>query len=126
MFCNHYATRDEAGVRDYRHVMGVATDYVNALQKFEPGSGVSIYNLGTGIGYSVLDVLHAYEQVCGYELPYRICDRRSGDIATSYCGRPKQKMSWAGCKANPAGLCADSWRWQSMNPDGYRTKNEIA
>ena len=91
VFGNDYPTHDGTGVRDYIHVMDLADGHVKALQKLAPGSGVNIYNLGTGIGYSVLDVLHAYEKACGRSLPYRICERRAGDIATCYCDAAKAK-----------------------------------
>ena len=83
-----------------------------------------IYNLGTGIGYSVLDVLHAYEEACGKTLPYEIKPRRAGDIATCYCDatKAKEELGWAAEKGIKE-MCADSWKWQSMNPDGYRTED---
>ncbi len=109
------------GVRDYIHVVDLAKGHVKALKKLTPGSGVSIYNLGTGNGYSVLDVLHAYEKACGKELPYEIKERRAGDIATCYCDATKAKneLGWVAEKGIED-MCADSWRWQSSNPDGYR------
>lgn len=89
VFGNDYPTHDGTGVRDYIHVVDLAKGHVKALKKLTPGSGVSIYNLGTGNGYSVLDVLHAYEKACGKELPYEIKERRAGDIATCYCDATK-------------------------------------
>ena len=122
VFGNDYPTHDGTGVRDYIHVVDLAVGHVKALQKLAPGSGVSIYNLGTGTGYSVLDVLHAYERACGRELPYRMCDRRPGDIATCYCdaSKAREELGWVAEKTIED-MCADSWRWQSMNPDGYRS-----
>ena len=112
------------GVRDYIHVVDLAKGHVKALKKFEEKPEVRIYNLGTGIGYSVLDVLHAYEEACGKTLPYDIKPRRAGDIATCYCDatKAKEELGWAAEKGIKE-MCADSWKWQSMNPDGYRTED---
>ena len=120
VFGNDYDTHDGTGVRDYIHVVDLAKGHVKALKKLQPGSGVSIYNLGTGNGYSVLDVLHAYEKACGKELPYIIKPRRDGDIATCYCDATKAKveLDWVAEKGIDE-MCADSWKWQSNNPDGY-------
>ena len=124
VFGNDYDTHDGTGVRDYIHVVDLAKGHVKALAKVQPGSGVSVYNLGTGIGYSVLDVLHAYEKACGKALNYVICDRRPGDIATSYCDASKaeRELGWVAEK-NIDDMCADSWRWQSNNPNGYASGN---
>lgn len=121
VFGDDYPTHDGTGVRDYIHVVDLAKGHVKALKKLTPGSGVSIYNLGTGIGYSVLDVLHAYEKACGKTLPYEIKERRAGDIATCYCdaSKAKEELGWVAEKGIED-MCADSWRWQSSNPDGYR------
>lgn len=121
VFGNDYPTPDGTGVRDYIHVVDLAKGHVKALKKLEPGSGVNIYNLGTGNGYSVLDVLHAYEKACGKSLPYEIKPRRAGDIATCYCdaSKAKRELGWAAEK-NIEDMCKDSWKWQTMNPDGYR------
>ena len=123
VFGNDYNTPDGTGVRDYIHVVDLAKGHVKALKKFEQEPQVSIYNLGTGIGYSVLDVLHAYEEACGKKLPYEIKPRRAGDIATCYCDatKAKEELGWVAEKVIKE-MCADSWRWQSMNPDGYRTE----
>lgn len=121
VFGNDYPTHDGTGVRDYIHVVDLAKGHVKALKKLAPGSGVSIYNLGTGNGYSVLDVLHAYEKACQKTLPYEIKERREGDIATCYCDatKAKEELGWVADKGIED-MCADSWRWQSSNPDGYR------
>lgn len=121
VFGNDYPTHDGTGVRDYIHVVDLAKGHVKALKKLAPGSGVSIYNLGTGNGYSVLDVLHAYEKACGKTLPYQIKPRRAGDIATCYCdaSKAKNELGWVAEKGIDE-MCADSWRWQSANPNGYR------
>lgn len=123
VFGDDYDTPDGTGVRDYIHVVDLAKGHVKALKKFNEKPQVSIYNLGTGIGYSVLDVLHAYEEACGKELPYEIKPRRAGDIATCYCdaSKAKEELGWVAEKGIKE-MCADSWKWQSMNPDGYRTE----
>ncbi len=122
VFGNDYDTPDGTGVRDYIHVVDLARGHVKALKKIEPGSGVSIYNLGTGNGYSVLDVLHAYEKACGKTLPYEIKFRRPGDIATCYCNADKAKneLGWT-AELGLDDMCASSWNWQSKNPDGYNS-----
>ena len=91
------------------------------LKKLEAKEGVSVYNLGTGNGYSVLEVLRAYEKACGKTLRYEIKPRRDGDIATCYadCAKAKAELGWVAEKGIDE-MCADSWRWQSMNPNGYR------
>lgn len=121
VFGNDYPTHDGTGVRDYIHVVDLAKGHVHALKKLTAGSGVNIYNLGTGNGYSVLDVLHAYEKACGKTLPYEIKPRREGDIATCYCDASKaeRELGWKAQKSIED-MCADSWRWQRMNPDGYQ------
>ena len=121
VFGNDYDTPDGTGVRDYIHVVDLAKGHVKALKKLEDKEGVSIYNLGTGNGYSVLEVLHAYEKACGKTLKYEIKPRRDGDIATCYadCTKAKEELGWVAEK-NIDDMCADSWRWQSTNPNGYR------
>lgn len=123
VFGDDYPTPDGTGVRDYIHVVDLAIGHVCALKKMETAKGVLIYNLGTGKGYSVLDVLHAYEKACGKELPYKICPRRAGDIPTCYSDPSKaaKELGWT-AKRGIDEMCADSWRWQSTNPDGYAAK----
>ncbi len=122
VFGGDYPTRDGTGIRDYIHVVDLAIGHIRALQKIEKaaGGGLSVYNLGTGNGYSVLEVLHAYEQACGRSLPYEICGRRPGDVAVSYCDASKAlaELGWR-AERDIRQMCADSWRWQSRNPDGY-------
>ncbi len=120
VFGNDYDTPDGTGVRDYIHVVDLAKGHVKAIKKLEEKAGVSIYNLGTGKGYSVLDVLHAFERACGRELPYVIKPRRPGDIATCYADPSKaaKELGWTAEKGIDE-MCADSWRWQSANPNGY-------
>lgn len=120
VFGNDYDTHDGTGVRDYIHVVDLAKGHVKAIEKLQKKEGVSIYNLGTGKGYSVLDVLHAFEKACGKELPYVIKPRRPGDIATCYADptKAKNELGWVAEKGIEE-MCADSWRWQSSNPNGY-------
>lgn len=120
VFGDDYDTPDGTGVRDYIHVVDLAKGHVAALKKLEEKAGVSVYNLGTGTGSSVLDVVKAFERACGKKIPYEIKPRRDGDIATCYADSTKayRELGWKAEK-NLDDMCADSWRWQSMNPDGY-------
>lgn len=121
VFGNDYPTHDGTGVRDYIHVCDLAEGHVAALRELEKnGPGVRAINLGTGTGYSVLDVLHAYEAACGRELPYRVEARRSGDVAACYADPTlaRELLGWS-ARYDLARMCADSWRWQSQNPNGY-------
>lgn len=121
VFGNDYDTPDGTGVRDYIHVVDLAAGHVAALKKFDDEPGVSIYNLGTGRGYSVLEIVHAFEKACGKEIPYEIKDRRPGDIATCYADSSKaeRELGWK-AKFDLDKMCEDSWRWQKNNPNGYR------
>ena len=120
VFGNDYPTPDGTGVRDYIHVVDLAVGHVRAIEAMEKLDGVNIFNLGTGTGYSVLDIIKAYSKVCGFEVPYQIEDRRPGDIATCYSDPTKanEVLGWK-AERTVADMCADSYRWQSMNPDGY-------
>ena len=120
VFGNDYDTPDGTGVRDYIHVVDLAKGHVKAINKIKENPGVKIYNLGTGKGYSVLDVIKAFGKACGKEIPYVIKDRRPGDIATCYSDATlaKNELGWE-AQYGIEEMCADSWRWQSMNPDGY-------
>ncbi len=122
VFGNDYDTPDGTGVRDYIHVVDLAVGHVKALAKFDGKGGVSVYNLGTGNGYSVLQVIAAYEKACGKTLKYEIKPRREGDIATCYCDptKARNELGWE-AQYGIDRMCADSWRWQSMNPDGYNS-----
>ncbi len=120
VYGNDYETPDGTGVRDYVHVVDLAVGHVLALKKIEEKSGVSIYNLGTGKGYSVLDVIKAFSKACGKELPYEIKERRPGDIAECYADPAKAKKDLGFvAKRGLDEMCEDTWRWQSMNPNGY-------
>ena len=115
-----YPTVDGTGVRDYIHVVDLARGHVKALKNIEENTGLSIYNLGTGNGYSVLQVVEAYKKASGRDIPYEIKDRRAGDIATCYAdpGKAKRELDWV-AEYDIDRMCQDSWRWQSMNPNGY-------
>lgn len=120
VFGDDYDTPDGTGVRDYIHVVDLAKGHVKALNKIKEKAGVKVYNLGTGNGYSVLDVIHAFEKACGHEIPYQIKPRREGDIATCYskCDHAKEELGWQ-AQYNLDDMCASSWKWQTMNPNGY-------
>ena len=132
IFGNDYDTHDGTGVRDYIHVVDLARGHVAALKVFEARNelssqkdeekGLYIYNLGTGHGYSVLDVVKAFEKVNGVKIPYVIKERRPGDIATCYCNpsKAKEELGWE-AKYGIEEMCRDSWRWQSQNPKGYES-----
>lgn len=121
VFGNDYDTPDGTGVRDYIHVVDLAVGHVKAIDKIKEKPGVKIYNLGTGKGYSVLDVIQAFGKACGHDIPYRIKPRRPGDIATCYsdASLAKKELGWE-ARYGIEEMCADSWRWQSQNPDGYQ------
>ena len=120
VFGNDYDTPDGTGVRDYIHVVDLAKGHVKAIEGFAKYPGVSIYNLGTGTGYSVLDMVHAFEKACGKTLPYVIDPRRPGDIATCYSdpSKAKEQLGWKAEKTLED-MCRDAWNWQFNNPDGY-------
>lgn len=120
VFGDDYDTPDGTGVRDYIHVVDLARGHVKAIDKLKQNPGVKIYNLGTGKGYSVLDVVKAFEKACGHEIAYEIKPRRAGDIATCYSDATlaKGELGWE-AQYGIDEMCADSWRWQSMNPNGY-------
>ena len=120
VFGNDYDTPDGTGVRDYIHVCDLAAGHVAALQAIQCKAGLAIYNLGTGHGYSVLDVVKAFIKVNGVDVPYSIKPRRAGDIATCYCNPAKAKaeLGWE-AKYGIEEMCRDSWNWQKNNPEGY-------
>ncbi len=120
VFGNDYDTPDGTGVRDYIHVVDLAIGHVKAVDFVMNNKGLEAINLGTGVGYSVMDVLHAYEKACGKTLPYAIKARREGDIATCYANPEKAaRLLGFRTKLSLERMCADSWRWQSTNPNGY-------
>lgn len=120
VFGDDYDTPDGTGVRDYIHVVDLALGHVKALDKIKENPGVKVYNLGTGNGYSVLDVIKAFSKACGHDVSYQIKPRRPGDIATCYsdASLAKKELNWE-AKFGIEEMCADSWNWQSKNPNGY-------
>ena len=120
VFGNDYDTHDGTGVRDYIHVVDLAKGHLKAVGKVLSSNGVEAYNLGTGIGYSVLDVVNSFENASGQKVPYKIVERRAGDIATCYADATKalRELGWKAEK-NLDDMCRDSWRWQKNNPNGY-------
>lgn len=120
VFGNDYPTPDGTGVRDYIHVVDLARGHVKALEKLTQGPEVGIWNLGTGQGYSVLDMVRAMEQASGRPVAYRIAPRRAGDVAQCWADPTKAlaELGWRAERGLEA-MCADAWRWQSMNPNGY-------
>ncbi|HPQ10693.1 MAG TPA: UDP-glucose 4-epimerase GalE [Bacillota bacterium] len=123
VFGDDYDTNDGTGVRDYIHVVDLAQAHIKALEKILSNTGVEIYNLGTGVGYSVLDVINTFARVNQVEVPYVITDRRPGDIATSFADPSKafKELGWKAAK-NLEDMCRDSWNWQKNNPDGYSSE----
>ncbi len=121
IFGNDYDTPDGTGVRDYIHVVDLAKGHVKALDKIDALQNVLAVNLGTGKGYSVLDMLHAFEKASGKKIPYKFAPRRAGDIAKCFAdpSYAKEVLGWSATKDIDA-MCADAWRWQSMNPNGYK------
>lgn len=120
VFGNDYDTPDGTGVRDYIHVVDLAEGHVAALKKIKDNCGLEIYNLGTGTGYSVLDMVKNFEEASGVKIPYVIKERRPGDIATCFASAQKAKdeLGWE-AKRGIKEMCEDSWRWQSQNPNGF-------
>lgn len=120
VFGDDYDTPDGTGVRDYIHVVDLAIGHVKAIDKIKENPGVKVYNLGTGNGYSVLDVIKAFSKACGHDVPYQIKERRPGDIATCYADAAlaKKELGWE-AQYGIEQMCADSWNWQSKNPNGY-------
>ena len=118
VFGNDYPTRDGTGVRDYLHVVDLAAGHVRALER--AGSGLVTVNLGTGRGYSVLEVVRAFESASGRKVPYRIVDRRPGDVAEVYADASlaTRELGWRATRGIDA-MCRDAWNWQQRNPDGY-------
>lgn len=118
VFGNDYNTPDGTGVRDYIHVVDLAKGHVKAIEHMQ--AGTQIFNLGTGIGYSVIDIIHAFEKACGKEIPFEILERRSGDIDECYSDASKAKnvLGWS-AQYDLNRMCEDSYRWQKNNPEGY-------
>ncbi len=123
VFGNDYDTADGTCIRDYIHVVDLALGHIKALEYMRMRSGIEDFNLGTGIGYSVLDVIRAFEQAIGNAVPYEITARRAGDIAKMYANpaKAKQYLGWEAAKTLEE-MCADTWRWQQQNPNGFTAK----
>jgi UDP-glucose 4-epimerase len=121
VFGNDYPTHDGTGVRDYIHVVDLAEGHLRALNALETRTGVHVWNLGTGQGYSVLDMVRAFEAASGRPVPYRIAPRRPGDIATCYAdpSKAERELGWKAKRGLPE-MMRDAWRWQQKNPNGYR------
>jgi len=120
VFGNDYPTPDGTGVRDYIHVMDLASGHTQALEKLATNPGLVTYNLGTGKGYSVLEMVDAFARAAGKDVPYRIVERRPGDIAACYAdpSKAERELAWKATRDVDA-MCIDTWRWQTMNPTGY-------
>ncbi|MGE4561181.1 MAG: NAD-dependent epimerase/dehydratase family protein, partial [Desulfobulbus sp.] len=120
VFGNDYPTPDGTGVRDFIHVVDLARGHLSALKKLEQNPGVAVYNLGTGQGYSVLEMVAAFSRACGKPVAYTIVGRRPGDIAQCYADptKARQELGWQ-ARYGLEEMCADSWRWQTKNPEGF-------
>lgn len=120
VFGNDYDTPDGTGVRDYIHVVDLAKGHVKALEKIKENPGVETYNLGTGVGYSVLEIVKNFEKACGKKIAYQILPRRPGDIAVCYADtdKAKRELNWKALKGIKE-MCKDTWNWQKNNPNGY-------
>jgi UDP-glucose 4-epimerase len=120
VFGNDYPTVDGTGVRDYIHVVDLVVGHLKALEKVMKTAGVDAYNLGTGRGYSVLEIVSAFEKVTGVKIPYKIVERRPGDVAICYADptKAKEELDWV-AERGIEDMCRDAWRWQSNNPNGY-------
>lgn len=120
VFGNDYDTPDGTGVRDFIHVTDLAKGHICSLSRLLEAPGVQVYNLGTGRGYSVLEMIHGFEKACGHDIPYEIVPRRAGDIAACWAdpSRAKNQLGWKAGKTMDD-MCKDTWRWQQKNPNGY-------
>ncbi len=125
VFGNDYDTKDGTGVRDYIHVVDLANGHLKSIEKTMDSKGINAYNLGTGMGYSVMEVIKAFEKAIGLPIPYNIVGRRPGDVAKSYAdpSKAEKELNWITQKSIHD-MCADSWRWQSENPHGYELSDE--
>jgi UDP-glucose 4-epimerase len=121
VFGSDYSTVDGTGIRDYIHVIDLALGHLKALEKVQGSNGVEAYNLGTGTGYSVLEIVSAFEKASNKKIPYQLVARRPGDVAICYADpeKAKQELGWAAIRGIEK-MCRDSWKWQSQNPDGYQ------
>lgn len=120
VFGDDYDTPDGTGVRDYIHISDLAEGHIKALQKLSEHPGLVTYNLGTGVGYSVLEIIKSFEKACGKRIPYKIAPRRAGDIDMCYADplKAKEELGWEAVRGIDK-MCEDAWRWQVQNPNGY-------
>lgn len=120
IYGDNYATKDGTGVRDYIHVMDLASGHVKALEKMQSGTGIDTFNLGTGKGYSVIEMVRAFEKATNHPIPYKIVEPRQGDVAVSYAStnKAKEHLGFQAARSLDV-MCADTWRWQLNNPNGY-------
>lgn len=120
VFGDDYDTPDGTGVRDYIHISDLAEGHIKALQKLSEHPGLVTYNLGTGVGYSVLEIIKSFEKACGKKIPYKIAPRRAGDIDMCYADplKAKEELGWEAARGIDK-MCEDAWRWQVQNPNGY-------
>lgn len=127
VYGDDYNTIDGTGVRDYIHVVDLSLGHLKALMKLEHTTGVYTYNLGTGRGYSVLEMISAFQKASGRPIPYRIMDRRPGDIAVCFAETAKAavELDWRAERSLDE-MCRDTWRWQNLNPHGYRTQEQVS
>lgn len=125
VFGNDYPTHDGTGVRDYIHVVDLALGHLKAIEKLATAPGIAVYNLGTGKGYSVLDVIKTFEAASGRKIPYAIKPRRPGDVAECWADPAKAAVAldWK-AERGLSRMCEDAWRWQSQNPEGFKTQNQ--
>jgi len=123
VYGNNYPTKDGTGVRDYIHVEDLSEGHLKALEKVTISTGINAYNLGTGIGYSVLDMINTFSKASGREIPYKITNRRPGDIGESFAdpSKAEKELNWK-AKKDLFEMCSDSWRWQVNNPNGYESE----
>ena len=124
IYGNDYDTPDGTGVRDYIHVVDLALGHIKTLPKLFTNPGVVIYNLGTGNGYSVLEMVKGFEEQCKKDIPHKIVERRPGDIAACWAdpGKAREELNWEASKTL-TDMCKDTWNWQKKNPYGYRENN---
>ena len=120
VFGDDYDTPDGTGVRDYIHISDLAEGHIKALQKLSEHPGLVTYNFGTGVGYSVLEIIKSFEKACGKKIPYKIAPRRAGDIDMCYADplKAKEELGWEAARGIDK-MCEDAWRWQVQNPNGY-------
>ncbi|WP_188497306.1 UDP-glucose 4-epimerase GalE [Pullulanibacillus pueri] len=127
IYGNDYDTPDGTGIRDYVHVVDLAQGHVKALEKSKDDAGINAYNLGTGQGYSVLELISTFERISGRQIPCKIVERRQGDIGESYANvaKAQRELGWTAQKSLED-MCRDTWRWQTQNPNGYQVKKKVA